>query len=307
LERVFDVLHVARSLYTDPFPISQLVGRGIDALAMNTTQAIAPGLRLDAPATRQRVVGLIAYLRDEEPSWRGLEGSLRMARLETTDLVEWRARDVWFIRPAADLETVRNNRDYAIAIDAGRIRDNPRAMAALDKANLEPRSTDVPRYSRWFYNEYAYVTRYLNTHFRVIAERRVTVVSLAAELYRADHGRWPEELNDLVPAYLPAVPADPYHDDGRPLGYVIKQGALPGGGDRPLVYFDAGPDDPAQVDKGPMYGWFRSPAASVRADVFRQYRDLARFAGPPLPKAVDDDPGKPDAPGDDRKDDDPAK
>jgi hypothetical protein len=279
LERVMDVLHVARSPYTDPFPISQLVGRGIDALALNTTQAMAPGLRLNAPATRRRVVGLVAQLLDEEPCWRGLDASLRMARLETTDLVEWRSRGVWFIRPAADLEIARNVREFDAVIEAGRQRSYPRTMAVYPKSNLEfdPVSGDVPQYSRWFHNELAYVSRYLSTQYRTIAERRVTAVSLAAQLYRADHGRWPEKLDELAPAYLPAVPADPYHEDGRPLGYVIKRGALPGGGDRPLVYFDAGEDDPAQVGAGPMYGWFAPRGLIVRSDVARQYRDLARF------------------------------
>ena len=33
--------------------------------------------------------------------------------------------------------------------------------------------------------------------------------------HRLDKGHWPEDLKELVPAYLPAVPHDP--DDGQPI------------------------------------------------------------------------------------------
>jgi hypothetical protein len=42
-------------------------------------------------------------------------------------------------------------------------------------------------------------------------------VALAVERYRLAKGEWPPTLGGLVPAYLDAVPADPY--DGRPLRY----------------------------------------------------------------------------------------
>jgi hypothetical protein len=50
---------------------------------------------------------------------------------------------------------------------------------------------------------------------RAKAELRCAAAALAAERYRLAKGRWPERLEDLVPDYLPAVPADPF--DGRPL------------------------------------------------------------------------------------------
>ena len=90
--------------------------------------------------------------------------------------------------------------------------------------------------------------------------------------------------------------------DGRPLGYVIKTGALPGGGDRPMITYDAGPDDASDVDDEPMYSLHQG----AHGQVFRQYRDLTRFE-PPSPKAVDGNPGQPNAPGDDAEKKDPAE
>jgi hypothetical protein len=46
---------------------------------------------------------------------------------------------------------------------------------------------------------------------------RCALAALAAERYRLAHGDWPRTLADLVPAYLPAVPLDPF--DGEPLRY----------------------------------------------------------------------------------------
>jgi hypothetical protein len=55
---------------------------------------------------------------------------------------------------------------------------------------------------------------------RHLAMFRCAATGLAAERYRLDKGRWPEKLGDLVPAYLPAVPLDPY--DGKPLRLARK-------------------------------------------------------------------------------------
>jgi hypothetical protein len=47
------------------------------------------------------------------------------------------------------------------------------------------------------------------------ANLRCAVAALAAERYRRRHGHWPEQLSDLVPEFLPAVPLDPF--DGNPV------------------------------------------------------------------------------------------
>jgi hypothetical protein len=46
---------------------------------------------------------------------------------------------------------------------------------------------------------------------------RCSTVVLAVERYRLSKGKWPENLENLVPAYLPAIPLDPF--DGKPLRY----------------------------------------------------------------------------------------
>ena len=49
------------------------------------------------------------------------------------------------------------------------------------------------------------------------AWQRLGQVAVALRLYRHEHGRYPETLEELVPKYLPSLPVDPF--DGKPLRY----------------------------------------------------------------------------------------
>jgi hypothetical protein len=51
---------------------------------------------------------------------------------------------------------------------------------------------------------------------------RAAALQVALRLYQAETGRPAEKLDELVPKYLPAVPADPY--DGRPFRYRLSRG-----------------------------------------------------------------------------------
>ena len=56
--------------------------------------------------------------------------------------------------------------------------------------------------------------------------------AIACERYRGKHGKLPQSLDELVPEFLPEVPADPF--DGEPLRYLVAE-------DGYLVY-SVGPD-----------------------------------------------------------------
>ncbi len=62
---------------------------------------------------------------------------------------------------------------------------------------------------------------------------------LALQLYRVDHGDFPQHLNELVPRYLPSLPADPFsgdgdfvyiNQDGRVALYSVGPDGIDGGG-----------------------------------------------------------------------------
>ena len=48
-----------------------------------------------------------------------------------------------------------------------------------------------------------------NDRHRLTVEAMRTLIAI--EMYRAEHGRLPERLDDLVPAILPKPPVDPMH------------------------------------------------------------------------------------------------
>ena len=297
VERLRDLLHLARSVREDDITVSQLVAIGIDALACDATMVIAPGLRLEpnpgaatVPATRAAVQSLMAELLDEEQLQRGFVRGLQFDRAIIHEIVRDGGKGTWVIRPLVTTQLIREHRNFDIFLDAANLPTKPEVAAALTKLTKEepPSKTtgDVPRYSRWF-TETHMTGRLFETHFRVMSERRMTATSLAAQLFRADHGRWPVALDELVPKYLPAVPLDPHQID-QPIGYVVFGGALPDGRDRPMLFTRASDKDIGPYPE-PMYGWEGDRAA--RGQIIRQYRDLSRFVPPPpSTQAVDDEP-----------------
>lgn len=322
IERSLDLLHVARSIRHEDFVISQLVAIGIEATACHEIQSIAPGLRLDAksatrPATTAQVRRLIDVLLNEDLARRGLERSIVTERISWIETSRMRADGTWVIRPLAHHAIARGLSNFDIISEALRAETMPAAQRIFDRCEWgwpdatrlsAPAVDNVPRYSRWFDGYDLTSTAYIERHFRIIAERRATAASLACQLFRAERGRWPERLEELVPTHLPRVPVDPFFEDGRWIGYLVLHGALPDGGDRPLLYwyvadFDYGPPP------GPTYGWYldeRCPPGRWRQH--RQYRDVSRFVPPPPPppstQAVPNDPQEPDAPGQQQQPDD---
>ena len=80
---------------------------------------------------------------------------------------------------------------------------------------------------------------------RARVQRRTAAVVLAAKLFHAETGRWPASFGDLVPAYLPRVPDDPFAAPGTslrlrtdtpvPLVYSVGEDATDDGGSSVFV------------------------------------------------------------------------
>ena len=50
----------------------------------------------------------------------------------------------------------------------------------------------------------------LTAYDRYLATLRCARVAIAVELYRREHGDWPQTPAQLVPAFLPEIPTDPF-------------------------------------------------------------------------------------------------
>jgi hypothetical protein len=143
--------------------------------------------------------------------------------------------------------------------------------------------------AEWFGGFGVTYSRVVEQDMRLLAERRMAAVSLAAQRYRADHaGRWPRKLDELVPTYLSDVPRDPFRADAGPLSYLIAKNPTDGA-ERPVVYsvssdgVDETPPDGSTLPPEPMYSWHAHRAAG-RSGSPDQWRDVSRFI-PPKPVA----------------------
>ena len=54
------------------------------------------------------------------------------------------------------------------------------------------------------------IQRVLETAVRTETRRRLAVVAVALERFRCLHGRYPDDLDELAPAFLAVLPSDPY-------------------------------------------------------------------------------------------------
>src|SRR5207244_1971518 len=59
-------------------------------------------------------------------------------------------------------------------------------------------------------------------HVHTSAELDLLLLEAATLLYRAETGAYPDNLQQLVPKYLPEIPLDPF--GGGPIRYVKKSG-----------------------------------------------------------------------------------
>ena len=247
------------------------------------------------PASRVQVRALIAELLDDR-DFAAMQKAYAGERASQIDMAEWMARQAKSTRPMFDLDTVRMLEQDAVLMEAASKPTMPAARAALAKsptltvppappaapmfpAGTAPRARQPVDYTRLLSSNLiggVAMSRTIQQNMRVRADRRMSAVSLAAQVYRADHGNWPPTLEALVPKYLPEVPKDPMASGDRPLGYMIGTVPLPGGGERPVVYSvgDNGVDETTATTALPgipQFGWLRSRD---------EYRDLTLWAPP---------------------------
>lgn len=301
VERLRDALHLARSIRTDPTLVSQLVASGIDALSCNSICIVAPGLNLrtPSPALRRAVVSLIAELLDESLDQRQSINALMAERIFAAEFLTRQSADRWAIMPLAVDEIARGNAGAKCIIEAARQPDltstrsviaqhTPAWRKRFDDETLtawygDRASDQMTDYSQWFGGVYYYSDRWIARRFQSIAERRLAATVLAMQLFRADHNRWPEKLNELTPTYLSAIPKDPFRIDAGPIAYSILRKALPDRSDRPLISYEFSSvnTQDARHWSEPIYGFQQGVSGNGRpmGDV-RQYRDVTRFRPP---------------------------
>jgi hypothetical protein len=131
-----------------------------------------------------------------------------------------------FFRPMFELDAVRMLRHGTRQLEAIREPTWPAVQKELPEFVLQ--TSWMGRVTHWLSQMLSpAIDRAIMLHFRGLAQRRMAAIALALRLYEIDHGRRPAELSELVPEYLPAVPADPFASDGRSIAFrTTPHGAL---------------------------------------------------------------------------------
>jgi hypothetical protein len=220
-----------------PMLVAHLVGISIDSITARTIQRIVPHLKIgdapgEIPPRALRVI--IGVLLDEGPefaAWRaGFDGETVML-LEVVD----------YVHAGGDLSVIADSfgPDEQLMLPQWRAsaEESGVAMArfmgemwhAVDEGpvNVEPLSQTMERFNAAAPPMAAALVpsldRAATSHLLGRNQRRLAAVALAVALYRHAEDELPPTLAALVPAYLPAVPADAM-TNGSPVRYSRARG-----------------------------------------------------------------------------------
>jgi hypothetical protein len=234
-------LNVGRAVADEPLAISMLVRM---ACVRRTCQTVGRALAQTEPPPGELALVQAALAEEErspmcEPVIRGERGFLhdQFVISAKQDMPLRDEGDEWGLteaeRKSGDLQRARlraAHRDYlrlsARLLEIARLPPHQRTepLAAWDK---ERQAVKNPAAS-WVKS----LLTFEKAERRAKAEYRCLIVAIAAERYRQARGAWPATTDALVPAYLDAVPLDPF--DGRPLRYRLADGGV--------IVYSVGPD-----------------------------------------------------------------
>jgi hypothetical protein len=277
LQRIFDLLHLADAVGQPGFLIGRLVDIGIQALAVARIETIATDLQIDP--NRAEVIKLIHQLLDEQKSRDACQEMVRYERVRALNESIALASHATILRPMIYLGTARivdDNVQFQLAVAQ---QNWPAVKAMLIQGALSTltsnRKSDpsAPRFSRFADLSFGLRSdeRYVEIEFRVVSQFRMAAISLAANLYHADHNRWPPDLKSLVPKYLPAIPDDPFYPTPHPLGYIVLNGS------RPLLFCETnGVPSASSPPSLPVFGWNNNTGARQWLDITNWWQSPTR-------------------------------
>ncbi len=223
---------VARSQAAEPLLISQMVRQGAQTITASALERIVSQTSLEQKnLARLRKALATAY--DPDSMARAFAGErclvilmLRDPRSTGLNLAPFSAPDgpslmqIYAARAVglADRCLLRYIDLTDRCIAALRLPPHERPQAAND---LERQDQELRQPHAILSHFMPSMHRFIRTDLAHLTLLRVAGVAMAVEQYRLANGNLPERLADLVPAFLPDVPLDPY--DGRPLRYRRRE------------------------------------------------------------------------------------
>ncbi len=222
------MLNAARSLGDEPIFISQLFRTsGVFMACQSIERTLAQGEPLpEDMASLQKLLededafpGLLLALRGERAALHQVIECVKRGEVSLDDLAG--SRSSWMERTARSVWSMDARRDHALFLSlmARRIDEVQRPMheqAELEKA-FERDIRELPKNAFLTHNLIPAIAKIGESDRRKHAVVRCAIAALAVERYRQAIKAWPNDLAQLCPAYLAAVPVDPF--DGKPLRY----------------------------------------------------------------------------------------
>jgi len=256
VESLRDALHLARGLEAIPHLAFFHTGAQVRQGVCTSIEQLAPTLPVGrgAPDTRRRTGRLIEELLAPDRFEWAVLGERSMV-YDTAERMRAGQLSLSMMKapPGGVLRGVRDFR-LAEAFPALYVSDEIELLARLNrqvhagKAQTFPEATRrrkirLPGYVPENSGPLAQLLmpRLASLHeerFRTMALCRLAATALAIRQYELDLGRRPNALAELVPEYLPAVPADPFAADERAVGFAPGRAS-------PVLYslFKDGRDD----------------------------------------------------------------
>jgi len=259
--------------------IGRLIRMSVEGVTFDRIQLMAVNL---SPTTdRAQALALIHQLLDEQKKFDQIQSMLRNDLVFRLQAMRDDATSASVLRPMIYLSVARMIDYHHLLCTALAQQNMPGERSILGASfpyvsrgsgNLTPMT---PRFSRFadITSDYQFTETYFRTEFRVTAARRMTAISVAANLYRNDHHHWPSDLKALVPNYLPAIPDDPFYANPHQIGYVFINP------NRPMLFFDESgqPSQSAPTTQPDFDNW--NPPGS------RQWLDISNWWQSPQSKS----------------------
>lgn len=232
---ILDLQYVARAHADRGFLFTALFSAGaIDSLASHNLHLIAAELKLPdgerGQALRRQITQIIADLSGNGPAPAWCQRALRDDIAVLVELGNSGSGHHLFA-PMARIRARDMIRRHQAVI---RALDNPDQMTPEPNAITGDWINALPL---WIVQEWQVVRQVQQG----LSTRRTAAVALAAALYRIVHGHYPATLDELVPAYLPALPIDPLARPSKPFAYLLAAH-----GQRPVIIC-AGADGVLQI------------------------------------------------------------
>lgn len=221
------MLNASRSIGDEPFMISQLVRMAVRSITVRSAERLiahspaAPGLaELQAAFARDAEEPLLLYgVRGDRAAFDRLFENFESGVAKPGDefdrglggRIGW-----WHYRANLPADRASALNWMSLFVEAAKlpIHEQKAAVAAIPVPPEDPKRV----LSRLLLPA---ADKVAHAYWRTTAEELCAVAGIACERFRQKHNRWPNELAELAPAYLPAVPLDPY--GGQPLRYAKSE------------------------------------------------------------------------------------